>query len=53
MNGIIAGKVGFMARFGGLTGFEVFVGKGRHARRLQPQRQDWLLRLFMAWMRRT
>lgn len=41
-----------MSQASRLTGFEVFVGKGRHARRIGAARNGLLFNLFMAWMRR-
>lgn len=36
----------------GRAGFEVYRGKGRHARRVQNRAGSLFLNLFMAWMRR-
>jgi len=35
----------------GRAGFEVYRGRGRHARRMQPPSGGLLLNLFMAWLR--
>ena len=35
----------------GRAGFEIYRGKGRHARRVQAASGSVFLRLFMAWLR--
>jgi hypothetical protein len=37
----------------GRAGFEVYRGRGRHARRMKASSGGVLLNLFMAWLRRS
>lgn len=45
-------EAGWSGRGRGKGGFEVYRGKGRHARRLQPSASGGVIfGLFMAWLR--